>query len=131
MLTPLLAPLRLIWFLGGTLALGLGAVGVVLPMLPTTPFVILAAFCYGKSAPRFEAWLHRNRVFGPMIVDWRAHGAIARRYKVLSVGMMAAALAGGMASGMPLAGKMVQLALILGAAAFVITRPEAGAPAQS
>ena len=80
---------RQAWFVLGLLALLLGLVGVVLPLLPTTPLVILAAFAFSKSSPRFESWLMRHRIFGPIIADWRANGAIAPRYKAIAVSMMA------------------------------------------
>ena len=60
----------LLW-LAGTVALGLGIVGVVLPGLPTTPFVLLAAACYAKASPRLHRWLRAHRLFGPMVRDWR------------------------------------------------------------
>ena len=49
----------------------------MLPILPTTPFVILAAFAFSQSSPRIEAWLLNSRVFGPMIADWRTYGTTA------------------------------------------------------
>lgn len=116
-------PLRLFWALVGGLALVLGALGVVLPVLPTTPFVILAAFAFGKSHPGAQAWLERNRLFGPMIRDWRARGAIAPRVKVLAVAMMALALGAGLWSNMPWVGKVVQVVVMALAAAYVVTRP--------
>ena len=76
------------WFALGVVALLLGLIGALLPLLPTTPFVILAAFSFSKSSPRFESVLVRNAIFGPIIVDWREKGAIAPRYKALAVGMM-------------------------------------------
>lgn len=123
--TPLFHRLqRPLWLVTGACALVLGAIGVVMPFLPTTPFVILAAFAFGKSSPAFHAWLLRSPTFGPIIADWRENGAIARRYKVLSCAMMAAALALGLASPMPLAAKLAQMAVIAAAATFVLTRPE-------
>ena len=67
------------WFALGFLALGLGALGVVLPLLPTTPFVLLAAFAFARSSERWHAWLLNHRIFGPIITDWREHGAIRAR----------------------------------------------------
>lgn len=59
-------------FIGGWLSFILGAVGVVLPVLPTTPFMLLAAACFAKTSPRFHRWLLANRVFGPLIKNWQA-----------------------------------------------------------
>ena len=66
----------------------LGLIGVVLPLLPTTPFVILAAFCFSKSSPRFHQKLLENRLFGPIIADWERYGVIPFKVKCISSGMM-------------------------------------------
>jgi hypothetical protein len=104
-------------------ALAFGAVGAFLPVLPTTPFVILAAFCFGKSSPRLQSWLENTRLFGPMIADWREKGAIAPRYKIIAVAMMAVMFIGSFiygASALVLA--LQALGMSLGAA-YVLTRP--------
>lgn len=115
--------LRIIWFAIGALALSLGVIGAVLPFLPTTPFVILAAFAFGKSSPALQARLERSRMFGGVIADWRANGAIAPRYKAISVVMMLGALALGLASSMPLAAKIAQGFIMAAAATYVLSRP--------
>ncbi|MDA7418154.1 YbaN family protein [Xenophilus arseniciresistens] len=63
------------------LALVLAGLGVVLPGLPTTPFVLLAAWAAARSSPRLAAWLERHQLFGPMIRDWQAGGRVSRRAK--------------------------------------------------
>lgn len=77
----------LLW-LAGTVALGLGIVGVVLPGLPTTPFVLLAAACYAKASPRLHRWLRAHRLFGPMVRDWEEHRSLTRRTKRFAQGTM-------------------------------------------
>lgn len=62
-------------------ALLLGVIGIVLPGLPTTPFVLLAAWAAARGSLRLHAWLRAHRVFGPMIRDWQASGAVSRRAK--------------------------------------------------
>lgn len=117
----------------GFLALGhalvaLGIIGVVLPVLPTTPFLLLAAACYARGSPRLEAWLLGHPRFGPALRDWRLHGAIAPRAKRAAlVGMMAGfALFWLLARpGWPLA--LGVLALMGVGAGYVLTRP-GGAP---
>jgi uncharacterized protein len=80
---------RLVWGLAGWVALATGIVGVFLPLLPTTPFVLLAAFCFSRCSPRLERWLLSRPRFGPLIEDWRAHRAIPLRAKRLAWVMMA------------------------------------------
>jgi len=81
--------LRLLFWALGTLSLGLGVLGAFLPVLPTTPFVLLAAACYARSSPRFHAWLLRQPFFGAVIRDWQQHRAIPRRARRLAWLMMA------------------------------------------
>ncbi|MEO8530907.1 MAG: YbaN family protein [Deltaproteobacteria bacterium] len=114
---------RIIWFIFGSLALVLGAIGVVLPVLPTTPFVILAAFCFGKGSPRVERWLMETRLFGPMIKDWRAHGAIKLKYKIMGAVLMGAVFLMSLATGVKTRVLIVQAVCMLGASAYVWTRP--------
>lgn len=116
--------IRALWFSLGSLALILGLIGVVLPVLPTTPFIILAAFCFGKSAPSFAARLERHRVFGPMIADWRSNGAIAPRYKRAAGLMMGGAFAISVTLAMPVWVLLVQAVCLSGAAAYVFSRPD-------
>jgi uncharacterized membrane protein YbaN (DUF454 family) len=81
---------RALWATGGAIALGLGAVGVVTPLLPTVPFLLLAAFCFARSSQRLHDWLLDHRTFGPPIRDWKRSGAIsprAKRLATLSVGV--------------------------------------------
>ena len=80
---------RTLWNLAGALALVTGIVGIVVPLLPTTPFVLLAAFCFSRGSARLEAWLLAHPRFGPAIADWRSRRAIPLRVKQLAWTMMA------------------------------------------
>lgn len=80
---------RPLWFLFGVIALVVGVIGIFLPLLPTTPFVLLAAACFARGSRRVEAWLLAHPRFGPMIADWRRSRAIPMRAKKLAIAMMA------------------------------------------
>ncbi len=117
------AVLRAFWVCVGAVSLALGAVGVILPLLPTTPFVLLAAFAFARSAPRLRAWLAGNRIFGPIITDWEAHGVIAPRYKVMACTVMAAVLLAGVLGGLAWRLIAIQAICMGGAAVYVLSRP--------
>jgi uncharacterized membrane protein YbaN (DUF454 family) len=80
---------RALWLLAGAFSLLTGIVGIFLPLLPTTPLVLLAAFCFSRGSLRCEAWLLNHPRFGPMVRDWRASRAIPLRAKQLATVMMA------------------------------------------
>jgi len=81
--------LRLLWGAAGVLSLVTGIVGIFLPLLPTTPFVLLAAYCFSRGSSRCERWLLAHPRFGPMVRDWRVYRAIPLRAKQLAWVMMA------------------------------------------
>ena len=83
---------RVFYFSVGLCCLALGILGAVLPVLPTTPFVLLAAFCFSRSSPRLHHWLLNNRLFGPLIIDCQAHGVIPLKAKLLATSMMSVAV---------------------------------------
>ena len=80
---------RWFWLLLAYACLALGVIGIFLPGLPTTPFVLLAAYAAARGSKRLHAWLLAHRVFGPMIRDWEASGAVSRRAKYWAIGTMA------------------------------------------
>ncbi|MEO9636159.1 MAG: YbaN family protein [Parasphingorhabdus sp.] len=81
---------RQFYLIAGLISLGLGGIGVILPLLPTVPFMILAAFCFANSSPRLEAWLVEHPVFGVHINNWRQRRAITRRGKWAATAAFAA-----------------------------------------
>jgi hypothetical protein len=115
---------RLLYLSLGFASLGLGAAGVVLPLLPTVPFVLLAAFCFARSSPRLEAKLVEHPRFGPHIRAWRERGAISpagKRAALLAFG--ASALIGLLL--LPFPWLLVPMAAALAGGGWIATRPEA------
>jgi uncharacterized membrane protein YbaN (DUF454 family) len=68
--------IRWLYLTSGWCCLGIGTLGVLLPVLPTTPFVLLAAACFSQSSPRFHRWLLNNSLFGKMIQNWQSEGYV-------------------------------------------------------
>ena len=83
---------RLLFAVLGTLFVLLGIAGAVLPVLPTTPFMLLAAACYARASSRFYNWLLNSPAFGPTILEWRRHRSIPWRIKLTAIGLMAVTL---------------------------------------
>jgi hypothetical protein len=84
---------RALLLTAGTLCVALGLLGIALPLLPTTPFLLLAAACYARASRRFYGWLLSNRTFGPLIYEWRRHHSIPYRTKISAILLMSATLA--------------------------------------
>jgi|TARA_B100001971_G_scaffold22148_1_gene17256 uncharacterized membrane protein YbaN (DUF454 family) len=84
-------PARWLWFLLGLLSLALGGLGVIVPGLPTTIFLIIAAGCFARSYPRLERWILDLPKVGPTIRDYRAGLGMPRRAKVWAISMIVAA----------------------------------------
>ena len=76
--------MRIIYMLSGWISVGLGVVGIVLPILPTVPFLLLAAFCFAKSSTAAHLWLINHKYFGPPILDWQQNGSIRRSAKLMA-----------------------------------------------
>ena len=79
---------KILWISLGILFVGLGAIGVVIPGLPTTPFLILAAACFIRSSQRLYDWLIQNKTFGPYLKDYREGKGIPKKAKILAVSMI-------------------------------------------
>ncbi|CAA0091199.1 Inner membrane protein YbaN [Zhongshania aliphaticivorans] len=78
-----------IFTLLGFLSIGVGALGAVLPLLPTTPFMILAAMCFSKSSERWHNWLLNNKIFGSCIQKWESQRCVNCKTKIISLLSMA------------------------------------------
>lgn len=117
------SPARLLWAVAGIVCVVLGLLGMALPLLPTTPFMILAAICFARGSDRLHRWLVGHPRFGPAIRDWNRHGAIAPGTKVLAAAAMVLALLASLLAGFAWQVIAVQTAVMAVVAAFVLTRP--------
>lgn len=109
----------------GLLLLPVAIAGIALPLLPGTPFLIVAAFCFAKASPKLEAWLVDHPRFGPPIEAWRTRGAIPWSAKMAATGAMGFSFVWMLASTALLAGKLVAGLVMLAAAGFIWSRPDA------
>ena len=82
------ALMRAVYFVLGLVCLILGLIGIVVPGMPTTVFILLAGYFWARSSRRFYAWLLAHRLFGQMIINWQTHRAIPRFAKYLAWSMM-------------------------------------------
>jgi uncharacterized membrane protein YbaN (DUF454 family) len=115
---------RYLWLATGIISILLGAIGLLLPIMPTVPFMILAAFCFARSNPEWEAWLLDHAHFGPHIRAWRERGAISLRGKQFAVvGLCGSAVMGMLLLEMPWALAPSAIALVCGT--WIATRPTA------
>jgi uncharacterized membrane protein YbaN (DUF454 family) len=83
---------RALFLMAGSICVALGVIGLFLPLLPTTPFLLLAAACYARGSRRFYDWLLANRTFGPLIHEWRTHRSIPYKTKLSAIALMSATL---------------------------------------
>lgn len=122
--------MRWAWLTAGMCCVALGAFGVFLPLLPTTPLMLVAAWCFAKSSDRFHDWLLTHTTFGPPIQAWRRYGAIARKAKILALVALAASLAPSLLLTVPGWVLAIHVVTILSVAVFIVTRPDlpAGTP---
>ncbi|APE26939.1 YbaN family protein [Aurantiacibacter gangjinensis] len=114
---------RPLWLAAGLFFMALGWLGMILPGLPGFVFLIVAAWCFGKGSPRWQAWLLSHPAYGPPLRDWRDHRRISRRAKISAIAFMA--LAGALTTwliGFPFA--LVTILVLLAVALWIWTRAE-------
>ncbi|WP_082678441.1 YbaN family protein [Sphingomonas sanguinis] len=118
--------IRFGWLALGVFCVGLGIVGALLPLMPTTIFLILAAGCFARSSPRLEAWLLDHPRFGPTLRAWRRDGAMSRRAKGMACSGMAIGYAIFLLTAHPNAVLAIVVAFVMiGCATYIGTRPNA------
>lgn len=112
------------WLAAGFVFVALGFIGALLPLMPTTVFLILAAACFARSSPRFEAWLLGHPRFGPTLRAWREDGAIGPRAKVMACAGIALGYGLFWWGARPsLMVDLIVAVVMAGSAAFIVSRP--------
>ncbi|MDP3339177.1 YbaN family protein [Frigidibacter sp.] len=117
--------MRIFWAGLGWIALACGLIGAVLPLIPTVPFVLLAAFAFARSSERVHDWLLSHPVFGPSIVSWRERGAISLTGKRWATASFVVSIGLGIWMGLPPYALAMQGLALAGTAAFIWSRPSA------
>lgn len=115
--------MRLLWLSAGLLSVGIGFVGVFVPLLPTVPLMLLAAFCFARSSPRLHDWLVTHPVYGPHVRDWRDHGAIHPGGKRIATVSIALAFVLSIVIGVRPAILALQAVILIAVLIFIWTRP--------
>lgn len=114
---------RYFFVVSGFFFLLLGLIGIILPILPTTPFLLLAALCFSKGSEKFYGWLMTHPVLSPPILDWQRHRAIRTPYKIMATAMMLVSCGFIIPSErIPLIGRGSFGVFILGVLVFIWTR---------
>ena len=83
---------KILWLLLGGSSLGLGVLGIFLPLLPTVPFLLLAAYAFSHSSDKMHNWLINHDIFGPDIKSWNENRVIRRRAKLMAIAAMAGSI---------------------------------------
>lgn len=115
--------MQYIWAALGLICVGLGLIGIVLPLLPTVPFMLLAAFFFARSSERLHNWLLGHPTFGPPIMDWQSRGAINPRVKRIATVSIVAVFGISLALGLKLWLLLLQATILTGVLTFIWTRP--------
>ncbi len=119
---------RTLYLAIGLVCVGLGVLGAVLPILPTTPFMLVALWAFSRSSSRLETWLLTHRVFGPRLHAWRAHHAIPLPVKLTAWGSMLASLTILVVGGAPVLVIAVAAVVMAIGATFIALRPSRPPP---
>jgi uncharacterized membrane protein YbaN (DUF454 family) len=117
--------MRPLFFVLGLLMTALGIIGAFVPLMPTTIFLILAAWFFARSSTRFEAWLLNHPRFGKTLRDWQSSGAISRRAKIMALSGMTLGMGIFYLGAHPRLWLLLLVGAIMAACAwFVASRPE-------
>jgi uncharacterized protein len=116
-------PQRLLLLGAGFVSLALAAIGAVLPLMPTTVFLLIAAWCFGRASPKLQARLHAHPRFGPVLREWEQYGVISPRAKRAAVLAMALGWLLTTLIARKLFVSALAAACLLPVCAYILTRP--------
>jgi len=111
------------WRIAGLVSLAIGVIGIFLPLLPTTPLLLLAAYCFGRGSERLLKWLLEHPRLGPPIREWREHRIISRKAKVMAGVAMILVVVVSIVMDVPRAILITQIIVLGLASTFIFTRP--------
>lgn len=112
-----------IFYILGYFFLGLGIIGIILPILPTTPFLLLSASCFMRSSKRAHDWLLSNKYFGEYLKNWYENGSIPKRAKIAAVILMALTFGSSIYIMPYMIARILLVFIALGVGAYIFTRP--------
>lgn len=116
--------MRIFWLCLGFSSLFLGVIGIFLPLLPTTPFLLLGAFSFSRSSKRCYNWLVSHTYLGKPIQDWQEDRSIARKTKIIALATILATFAVSIALSVSVIVLWTQAIILSAVCLFIITRPE-------
>ena len=114
---------KILWMIVGCVATILGLVGIPIPLLPTTPFLLIAAFCFARSSEKRHGWLVNHKKLGPPIRNWQMYGAISRPAKRMAVVALLVIFGVSFVLGIPPLILVIQAFTLSAVAVFILTRP--------
>ncbi|MBN8520271.1 MAG: YbaN family protein [Alphaproteobacteria bacterium] len=116
--------MKIFLIISGIFSLILGIAGILLPLLPTTPFLLLSAFCFARSSKKLHDWLLDHPSFGQAIKDWRDNGSISKRNKIFAMVVILFTILMSVIFEVPSAVLLIQAAVLGIVSLFILTRPQ-------
>ena len=115
--------MRIIFLISGFTALFIAILGIFLPLLPTTPLLLLSAFCFARSSEKFHDWLLEHPYFGQNIKDWQERGAISKKAKITAMITIIATFLLSVFLQVKMIVLIIQLVVLCCVSTFILTRP--------
>ncbi len=114
---------KALYVFSGVFSLALGLLGIILPVLPTTVFILLAAFFFARSSERLHSWIINHKRFGPTILNWQKYGAVSKIARIRAVSTMIGILVISILLSLPVLVIIIQALAMAAVSAFLLTRP--------